>query len=79
MRKNDYVIYDEPYKLNIVGVRNAQTQPNKFDDSIFVFFKDSFVGLSSKIYDKSFILFDSTNLPVKKLWEEKKYMEILDS
>lgn len=40
MRKNDYVIYDEPYKLNIVGVRNAQTQPNKFDDSIFVFFKD---------------------------------------
>jgi hypothetical protein len=40
MRKNNYVIYDNPYKLNIVGVRNAQTQPNKFDDSIFVFFKD---------------------------------------
>lgn len=40
MRKNDYVIYDKPYQLNIVGVRNAQTQPNKFDDSIFVFYKD---------------------------------------
>ena len=35
MRSNDYVIYDEPYKLNIVGVRNAQTIPNKFDDDIF--------------------------------------------
>ena len=40
MRKNDYVIYDKPYQLNIVGVRNAETQPNKFDDSIFVFYKD---------------------------------------
>jgi hypothetical protein len=40
MRKNNYVIYDKPYQLNIVGVRNAESQPNKFDDSIFVFFKD---------------------------------------
>lgn len=40
MRSNDYVIYDSPYKLNIVGVRNAQTIPNKFDDDIFVFYKD---------------------------------------
>ena len=40
MRKKDYVIYEKPYQLNIVGVRNAQSQPNKFDDSIFVFFKD---------------------------------------
>jgi hypothetical protein len=40
MRSNDYVIYDEPYKLNIVGVRNAQTIPNKFDDDIFVFYKN---------------------------------------
>ena len=40
MRKKNYVIYDKPYQLNIVGVRNAESQPNKFDDSIFVFFKD---------------------------------------
>lgn len=40
MRKKNYVIYDKPYQLNIVGVRNAQSQPNKFDDSIFVFFKN---------------------------------------
>ena len=40
MRGRNYVIYDKPYQLNIVGVRNAQSQPNKFDDSIFVFYKD---------------------------------------
>jgi len=40
MRSKNYVIYDKPYQLNIVGVRNAQSQPNKFDDNIFVFFKD---------------------------------------
>ena len=39
MKSQDYVIYTEPYKLNIVGVRNAQSQPNKFDDDIFVFDK----------------------------------------
>ena len=44
----------------------------KLDESkIFVFFKNSFIGLSSKIYDESFILSNSTNLPVKKLWEER--------
>jgi hypothetical protein len=40
MRKMDYIIYDEPYKLNIVGVRNAESQPNKFDDTIYVFYKN---------------------------------------
>jgi hypothetical protein len=40
MRGKNYAIYDKPYQLNIVGVRNAQSQPNKFDDSIFVFYKD---------------------------------------
>jgi hypothetical protein len=40
MRSKDYAINEKPYELNIVGVRNAQSQPNKFDDSIFVFYKD---------------------------------------
>jgi hypothetical protein len=40
MRSKDYVIYDAPYKLNIVGIRNAQTIPNKFDDDIVVFYKN---------------------------------------
>jgi len=41
MKSKDYVVYTEPYKLNIVGVRNAQSQPNKFDDDIFVFYKNN--------------------------------------
>jgi hypothetical protein len=40
MRKMDYVIYDEPYRLNIVGVRNEESKPNKFDDVIYVFYKN---------------------------------------
>jgi hypothetical protein len=40
MRGKNYAINEKPYELNIVGVRNAQSQPNKFDDSIFVFYKD---------------------------------------
>ena len=40
MRSKNYAINEKPYELNIVGVRNAQSEPNKFDDSIFVFYKD---------------------------------------
>lgn len=41
MRSKDYVIETDPFKLNIVGVRNAQTKPNKFDDDIYVFYKNN--------------------------------------
>ena len=50
MRSKDYVIYDKPYQLNIVGVRNAQSQPNKFDDSVFVFYKDDNNNFVEKEY-----------------------------
>jgi hypothetical protein len=40
LKDKDYVIYDQPFQLNIVGVRNAQSQPNKFDDQLYVFYKD---------------------------------------
>jgi hypothetical protein len=40
MKKNDYTIYEQPYELNIVGIRKVETQPNKFDDKLFVFYKD---------------------------------------
>ncbi len=40
LKKRDYVVYEEPYKLNIVGIRANTTVPNKFDDMIFVFYKD---------------------------------------
>ena len=50
MRSKNYVIYDKPYQLNIVGVRNAQSQPNKFDDSVFVFYKDDNNNFVEKEY-----------------------------
>lgn len=40
LKDKGYVIYDQPFQLNIVGVRNAQSQPNKFDDQLYVFYKD---------------------------------------
>jgi hypothetical protein len=40
LKDKGYVIYDQPYQLNIIGVRNAQSQPNKFDDQLYVFYKD---------------------------------------
>lgn len=40
LKDKDYVIYDQPFQLNIVGVRNAESQPNKFDDQLYVFYKD---------------------------------------
>lgn len=41
MTRKRYVIFTQPYQLNIVGVRSVSPQPNSFDDSINVFFKDS--------------------------------------
>lgn len=40
LQEKGYVIYDQPFQLNIVGVRNAQSEPNKFDDQLYVFYKD---------------------------------------
>lgn len=40
LRKKNYVVYEKPYKLNIVGIRANSTVPDSFDDMIFVFFKD---------------------------------------
>jgi len=41
LKRRNYVVYEEPYKLNIVGVRANTTEPNKFDDLIFVFYQDN--------------------------------------
>lgn len=39
LKDKNYVVYDTPYKLNIVGVRSSSVIPNKFDDAIYVFWK----------------------------------------
>ena len=35
-----YQVFENPFKLNIIGVRADTTIPNKFDDWIYVFFKN---------------------------------------
>lgn len=44
----------------------------KLDESgSFLFFKNSFVGLTSKNYDKSYVLVSAENTVEKKTWEER--------
>ena len=40
LRSKGYVIYSKPFELNILGVRNKNTNPILFDDYIYVFWKD---------------------------------------
>jgi hypothetical protein len=51
MRRKGYVIYDKPYQLNIVGVRNDSTTPNSFDDTMYVFWKDGAGKWQGKFYN----------------------------
>jgi hypothetical protein len=41
LKSKNYVIYDKPYQLNIVGRRTNNTKPNSFDDWMYVFFKNN--------------------------------------
>lgn len=50
LKEKGYVIYDQPYQLNIIGVRNAESQPNKFDDQLYVFYKDESLNWVLKEY-----------------------------
>ena len=36
-----YALFTRPYELNIVGVRNKSTTPNRFDDELHAFYKTS--------------------------------------
>lgn len=46
-RQEGYVLFKEPYKLNIWGFRSRNEQPNLFDDEMHVFFNTS-KGLFAK-------------------------------
>ena len=39
MKQSRYAVYDQPYQLNIVGLRSSQTLANRFDDELHVFFR----------------------------------------
>ena len=40
LKNSGYKIFERPYELNIVGVRTDNWVANRFDDYIFVFYKD---------------------------------------
>ena len=50
MKSRGYVVYTEPFKLNIVGVRNPNTHPEKFDDNMYVFWKNESNQWNGKEY-----------------------------
>ena len=50
MKSRGYVVYTEPFKLNIVGIRNANTNPIKFDDEMCVFWKNGEGSWEGKKY-----------------------------
>lgn len=50
MKKNGYKINERPYELNIVGIRTNNTEPNKFDDNLFVIFKNRDDVWEAKMY-----------------------------
>lgn len=49
-KKKGYVIYDQPYRLNIWGVRSATTTPNAFDDEMHVFLNIATTGKPKWFY-----------------------------
>jgi hypothetical protein len=51
LKGKGYVIYTKPYQLNIVGKRSKNTIPNKFDDKLFVFWKNDENKWEGKKYD----------------------------
>ena len=39
-KKKGYEFYEQPYKLNIIGVRTAKGAVNLFDDQLYLIYKD---------------------------------------
>ena len=48
--QHDFVMYTEPYRLNIVGMRADTTVPNKFDDEIHAFYMTNAGNWNYHIY-----------------------------
>ena len=53
LKSKSYKVFTKPYMLNIIGVRNADTDPNKFDDYIYVIWKDDNGKWNGKRYNST--------------------------
>lgn len=49
-KAENYKVFTRPYELNIWGVRKDSTVPNKFDDNIYVFWKDEQGNWDGKVF-----------------------------
>lgn len=50
LSEKGYVIYSRPFELNIVGVRSKNTNSNRFDDEIHVFYRVSLLKWNYHVY-----------------------------
>lgn len=50
LKMKGYKIFDRPFELNIVGIRNNSTVSNRFDDRMVVFWKDSGNNWNERYY-----------------------------
>jgi hypothetical protein len=50
LKSKNYKIFDKPYELNLVGVRHDSNVPNKFDDLLYVFWKNEKGNWEGKFY-----------------------------
>ena len=50
IKRKGYKWFDRPFELNIIGIRRDSTISNKFNDSMFVIYKDDKNVMHGKIY-----------------------------
>lgn len=74
MRAKGYEVFKKPYFLNIVGVRGKDTNPIKFDDYLYVFWKNKMNQWEGKEYS---ITTDPSTAYLTK--EQKKGVAVLPS
>lgn len=46
-----FKLFSRPYELNIVGLRNKSTVPNRFDDEMHVFYKTGFLNWDYHVFN----------------------------
>jgi hypothetical protein len=50
LKSKGYKLFERPYELNIVGIRKDNNIPNKFDDTLYAFWKTDSGSWEGKYY-----------------------------
>src|SRR3954470_24162605 len=51
LRIREFQLFTRPYELNIVGIRNKNTVPNRFDDQMHVFYKTGAINWEYHVFN----------------------------